>query len=53
MPPGGSAPISSPSKLVPSAATVHPASGQMGDLFVDKTGRLWFCKGGTLWKQLA
>ena len=34
-------------KLSPSAATSHPASGQRGDFFVDKSGRLWFCKGGT------
>jgi hypothetical protein len=40
-------------KLAPSAALTHPTSGQMGDLFVDKSGRLWFCKGATTWKQLA
>ena len=40
-------------KLTPSSATSHPHSGQRGDLFVDKSGRLWFCKGGTTWKQLA
>ena len=40
-------------KLSPSAAASHPASGQKGDLFVDTSGRLWFCKGGTTWKQLA
>ena len=40
-------------RLVPSAATTHPSSGQIGDLFVDKSGRLWFCKGGTTWKQVA
>ena len=40
-------------KLVPSTATSHPPSGQRGDLFVDKSGRLWFCKGGTTWKPLA
>ena len=38
--------------LQPSAAATHPASGQAGDLFVDKNHRLWFCKGAT-WKQLA
>ena len=40
-------------KLEPSAAATHPASGQRGDLFVDKSGRLWFCKGGTTWVKLA
>jgi len=39
--------------LLPSGAASHPAKGDRGDLFVDKTGRLWFCKGGTHWKQLA
>lgn len=39
--------------LVPSHAAVHPASGQPGDLFVDVNSNLWFCKGGTTWKQLA
>ena len=39
--------------LLPSGATSHPPKGDRGDLFVDKTGRLWFCKGGTHWKQLA
>lgn len=40
-------------RLVPSAASNHPATGARGDLFVDKSGRLWFCKGGSSWKQLA
>jgi len=40
-------------RLSPSGASTHPASGQRGDLFVDSSGRLWFCKGGTTWKQLA
>jgi len=40
-------------KLVPSAATSHPSSGQAGDLFVDTSHRLWFCRGGTSWHQLA
>ncbi len=39
--------------LVPSTATTHPRSGTRGQLFVDKSGRLWFCKGSTSWKQLA
>jgi hypothetical protein len=40
-------------RLVPSAAATHPESGQLGDLFLDKNKRLWFCKGGSTWKQLA
>jgi hypothetical protein len=39
--------------LVPSSASSHPSSGTRGALFVDHGGRLWFCKGGTSWKQLA
>ncbi len=46
---GGAAQVS----LVPSTAATHPTSGQVGDLFVDATRRLWFCKGGTTWVQLA
>jgi hypothetical protein len=40
-------------RLQPSTSNSHPASGAVGDLFVDKHGRLWFCKGGSRWKQLA
>jgi len=41
-------------RLVPStSAPGHPHGGKSGDLFVDKHNRLWFCKGGTNWKQLA
>ena len=40
-------------RLMPSSSRTHPASGKRGDLFVDKSGRLWFCKGNTNWKQLA
>ena len=41
-------------RLVPSATQGgHPHSGKPGDLFVDKGNRLWFCKGGTSWHQLA
>jgi hypothetical protein len=40
-------------RLRPSAARTHPATGQRGDFFVDSSGRLWFCKGSTTWKQLA
>lgn len=40
-------------RLSPSTATSHPTSGAIGDLFVDSSGRLWFCKGATTWKQIA
>jgi hypothetical protein len=40
-------------RLKPSAAGTHPTRGAAGDLFVDKSHRLWFCKGGRNWKQLA
>jgi len=39
--------------LVTSTRATHPTSGRRGDLLVDASGRLWFCKGGTTWKQLA
>lgn len=39
--------------LAPSTAATHPASGSAGDLFVDSTKRLWFCKGATTWVRLA
>ena len=39
--------------LQPSTASTHPASGVAGALFVDSTKRLWFCKGGTSWHQVA
>ena len=40
-------------RLVPASASGHPHSGKPGDLFVDKHARLWFCKGGASWHQLA
>jgi hypothetical protein len=40
-------------RLDPSTANSHPSSGAARDLFLDKNKRLWFCKGGTTWKQLA
>lgn len=40
-------------RLVAPGASSHPASGVKGDLFVDKSGRLWFCEGGSSWTQLA
>jgi hypothetical protein len=39
-------------KLVPSSDATHPNSGQAGDLFLDKSHRLWLCKGGSTWAQL-
>jgi len=39
-------------QLTPGGST-HPASGSAGDLYVDHSARLWFCKGGKTWKQLA
>jgi hypothetical protein len=42
-----------PIQLVPSSAGSHPAKGSAGQLFVDHSNRLWFCKGGTSWHQLA
>jgi hypothetical protein len=39
--------------LTPGTLATHPASGAAGDLYVDKSTRLWFCKGGTAWHQLA
>jgi hypothetical protein len=27
--------------------------GETGDLFVDASGRLWFCRGGSDWHQVA
>jgi hypothetical protein len=40
-------------RLKPSKDSTHPARGKRGDLFVDKGGRLWFCKGNTRWRQVA
>jgi hypothetical protein len=42
--------------LVPGSNSTHPKGGKQGDLYADKTGRLWFCKkGGTTatWHQIA
>lgn len=38
-------------RLFPSIAPSHPSRGALGDLFLDKNKRLWFCKGGTTWKR--
>ena len=40
-------------RLTPGPSTSHPANGMAGDLYVDKTNRLWFSKGATSWVQLA
>ncbi len=40
-------------RLQPATAATHPTSGAAGDLFVDRSKRLWFCKGGTRWVQVA
>ena len=35
------------------ASGPHPASGKIGDFFVDSKNDLFFCKGGTTWVKLA
>ena len=43
-------------QLVPGSGSTHPKSGKRGDLYADKTDRLWFCKksGSTAtWHQIA
>ena len=43
-------------KLNPGTGATHPRSGQRGDLYADKAGRLWYCKksGKTAtWHQIA
>jgi hypothetical protein len=45
-----------PLQLKPSKSASRPTRGETGDLFVDKTGRLWFCQVGgatATWKQIA
>ena len=39
-------------RLKPSTTTTHPMSGQAGDIFLDKSKRLWLCKGGTSWVKI-
>jgi hypothetical protein len=49
---GGAAQI----QLQPGTGSTHPKGGVRGDLYADKTGRLWFCKksGATAtWHQIA
>ncbi len=40
-------------RLVPNATTTHPTTGSRGDMYVDRSGRLWYCRGGSKWVQLA
>ena len=43
-------------QLAPGSRSTHPTSGLRGDLYADKTGRLWFCKKGgahATWHQVA
>ena len=49
---GGAAQI----QLQPGTGSTHPKGGVTGDLYADKTGRLWFCKKGgktATWHQIA
>jgi hypothetical protein len=39
-------------RLEPSTTTTHPASGDAGEIFLDKSKRLWLCKGGTTWVRI-
>jgi hypothetical protein len=40
-------------RLMPSSSASHPRRGLGGDLFLDRSRRLWFCRGGTDWVRLA
>ena len=43
-------------RLAPGSLATHPSTGERGDLYCDRNGRLWFCKSGgsrPIWKQLA
>ena len=39
-------------RLDPSTAATHPSSGAAGAIFLDKSKRLWLCKGGTSWVRI-
>jgi hypothetical protein len=39
-------------RLEPATTTTHPASGDAGDIYLDKSKRLWLCKGGTTWVKI-
>jgi len=45
--------LSAQIQMYPAAASTHPTVGSAGQLFVDHSGRLWYCRGGRTWKQLA
>jgi hypothetical protein len=43
-------------RLMPGKLATYPKAGSIGDLYVDTTGRLWFCKktgNPATWKQIA
>ena len=40
-------------RLIPSSSPTHPSTGTAGDLFLDKSLRLWLCTGRKSWKRLA
>lgn len=40
-------------RLSPSSRATHPGTGAKGDVFVDASARLWFCRGGSTWVRLA
>lgn len=43
-------------KLVPGSLASHPVSGEQGDIYLDSSGNLWFCKHGGVhatWKLIA
>ena len=39
-------------RLEPATTTTHPASGDAGQHVLDKSKRLWLCKGGTSWVKI-
>ena len=39
-------------RLKPSDSQSHPPAGLAGDLFLDRSRRLWLCKGGSTWARL-
>ena len=43
-------------QLKPGKTATHPTRGQTGDLYVDRSARLWFCQAGgatATWVQIA
>jgi hypothetical protein len=43
-------------RLKPSSAATHPVNGSAGDMFVDASNRLWFCRAGgnpATWTRVA